>query len=368
MGYDMFGSNTTKLSDFELGFSSSKRLNASTGYYEAMIESSQQDMALMEAMLKVDAIEIQMRSGNSVNESAIIALREGAVDKIKTAIHKAWQWLIDKVRQLTDAFIRAIKKIIHNDLKVINKYEKDLMAHKDDIGTIEIDASLTYWDFNEDDVLVEMNIFDAPKFDREQTLKIAKAKTNKADITTEDCFEVLSASIDSSMRSVMKLVMFGKQIAPTKTTLTITVENIISRIKDLNNVLTKNEKDKAAALKYLAQEAKNAKTFLEKEDDDVVYVYNKLMTVYKKQVLSYYKIKDKTFEELLKYYRLALKEAIKKLHELKSPKSESLNMVTDFYFGEFDSILESTYSDDIDEESVIESLINKEFNSLEMLF
>lgn len=369
MGYNMFGSNTTKLSDFELNFSSSDRLNIVTGYHEAMIQSSQQDLAIMEAMLKVDAIEIQMRSKNHVNESAIVALREGAITKIKTAIYKAWQWLIDKVRQLTDAFSRAIKKVIHNDLKLLEKYEKDLIAHKDDIGDIEVYADLTYWEFNVDGHLDQVYSFDPPKFDQEKILNLAKGSNNDFEsLDLDSCIDLFADSVDISMRKLMKIDILGRKFNPTEAKLTGNIEDIIDKLKTFNKWLDVNAKQKAAALKLLNQYSKESKTFLEGEDDKVVYAYNKMIGIYKKEVLSYYKIKDKTYEEILRALRTCLKEGIKRLHELKSAKSESLNMLTDFYFDEFDSILENTYSDNINNNNIVmESIIDDEFDSIGLL-
>lgn len=370
MGYNMFGSNTTKLSDFELNFSSSDRLNIVTGYHEAMIQSSQQDLAIMEAMLKVDAIEIQMRSKNHVNESAIVALREGAITKIKTAIYKAWQWLIDKVRQLTDAFIKAIKKVIHNDLKLLEKYEKDLIAHSDDIGKISVDAKYSYWEFDFDGNLDIVYNFDPPKFDQEKILKLAKSDYNDLDsLDFDSLFDVIGDTVDMSMRKLIKIDILGRKFKPIKATATGTIDAYIDKIKAYNKTLDVNAKQKAAALKLLNQYSKESKTFLEGEDDKIVYAYNRMIGVYKKEVLSYYKIKDKTYEEVLKAVRVGLKEGIKRLHELKSAKSESLNMLTDFYFDEFDSILENTYSDDIDNDNVVmESIIDEEFDTIGSLF
>ena len=112
----LFGNNRTKLSDIDfIDTPAAKGVNASTGLLEALIESAEQDFKLFEAMLKVDATEIKLKSTGVVSESAIAALHEGALEKIKQAIITGIEWLVSKLSAAKNAIVKAIKHRLDTD-------------------------------------------------------------------------------------------------------------------------------------------------------------------------------------------------------------------------------------------------------------
>lgn len=122
----LFRDNTTKLADIKIESMYSninESVSASTGFIEAMIEASERDLKLFEAMLAVDAIELKMKNNGVVNESTIAKLHEASIKKVGETILAGIKWLGSKVVAIKNAIVTAAAKVFDRDIKIVKQYE-----------------------------------------------------------------------------------------------------------------------------------------------------------------------------------------------------------------------------------------------------
>lgn len=116
----LFCENTTMLgaSNLTSGF------NAATGLSEALFESANNDHTIMEAMMRVDAVEIKMLREGSYDNAAMTALREGAAKRAWDFVVKKVLWLRDKIVAFGKAFWKAVKTFFSKNNQIVAAYKR----------------------------------------------------------------------------------------------------------------------------------------------------------------------------------------------------------------------------------------------------
>lgn len=340
---DLYRSNQTKLSDFGFDFKPEMEpVNAATGMMEAMIESAQFDMKLMEAMLTVDAYETKLRANGSVNESAIVALHEGAKEKVKNAILNAWEWLLDKVRQIKIAVANAFNKIFDQDKKLLEKYKKDLLANKDKLGRLVLEDEFKYWDQDDNGgVKLIASLDDMSLLSIDVAKEIAKkdAETPNFMLNKRQMYSVIfHARPESRIYKFME-----GELSPQHVKQEFTVDKVIKDMDELKEALRRNQKVKDALIKTMTAMKKKCIEDLKKEENDaVVLAFNRVFSAYKQYVLMVIDLQDKGLKERIKFVRKALHLFVSKLN--KGMNESFMDMYLDMREAEFDHIMESSYS------------------------
>lgn len=132
-----------------------KNFNGAYGLAEAMLESAKSEMAMFEAMLKVDAMEIKLneqittlKEAEAIGGSTPLAiedkqaakeeLQKGTAAKVIEAIKKAIDWLIGKLKAAATAIYKKFTELIDRDGKMIKKHASALMHNADVVNKVEI--------------------------------------------------------------------------------------------------------------------------------------------------------------------------------------------------------------------------------------
>jgi len=132
-----------------------KNFNGAYGLAEAMLESAKSEMAMFEAMLKVDAMEIKLNEqittlkeaeaiGGSTplsiedKQTAKGELQKGTAAKVIEAIKKAIDWLIGKLKAAATAIYKKFIELIDRDGKMIKKHGTALKNNADIVNKVEI--------------------------------------------------------------------------------------------------------------------------------------------------------------------------------------------------------------------------------------
>ena len=136
---DIFGENTTKLSEYETTIEPNLKL--STMLYEAMLESLDSDMKITEAMMKADLTELRFRR-NNIEESAIEAIHEGVISNIFNFIVNGIKWIISKVGSFFKMIFSAVTSFFRKIGEKIsewlgNKNSKEAEKAKEEVKKIE---------------------------------------------------------------------------------------------------------------------------------------------------------------------------------------------------------------------------------------
>ena len=137
---ELFGDNRTKLAsvtEAEVDIPIMPGVSAATGLYEAMMDSAKSDLAIFEAMMKMDALELKMRREGTFNEGAADTIKKGA-SKIITNIINGLKKLASWIKTAISAFTLAILKKLDNDKLLVAKYKKALENDKENVERISI--------------------------------------------------------------------------------------------------------------------------------------------------------------------------------------------------------------------------------------
>ena len=101
------------------------------GAVRALIEAEQNRHNIVEAMMKMDFQEIQMRKSGSLNEAAISTIHEGAIGDIWAKIVDLFKKLIAKIKAIVGSFIAKLSSLWMKDKDYIKKYKKGIMYSVD---------------------------------------------------------------------------------------------------------------------------------------------------------------------------------------------------------------------------------------------
>ena len=336
---DLYRSNQTKLSDFGFDFKPEMEpVNAATGMMEAMIESAQFDMKLMEAMLTVDAYETKLRANGSVNESAILALHEGAKEKVKNALFTAWEWLIDKLKQLKDAFFSAMSNILDNDYRLLKKNKEELIKKKNELGELTLEAELKYNKVNNGKIekMYEDNIV---IFSADDLIRFAQyAKDNNETLDPKNIAKVL---LKAGNEPLYKAVFLDEPLKPVKANIKCTSDVLISDYERVRKRLKASKIHREKIIKDLVAQKKLAMIKLDDADDELIFNVSKAFSAIKKYTLAIHDMYDKSIKEYIQVCRSLLHLFMGKLKKL---DESSMDLYMDMRDAEFNQILESTYS------------------------
>ena len=97
------------------------------GAVRALIEAEQNRHNIVEAMMKMDFQEIQMRKSANFNEAAITTLHEGALGDIWAKIVAVLKSIVAKLKAIFDSFIAKISSLWAKDKDYVKKYKKVVM-------------------------------------------------------------------------------------------------------------------------------------------------------------------------------------------------------------------------------------------------
>lgn len=122
----IFNTNSTVLGN---AIPMAEGYDSSTGFAMALIESARNEYAMFEAMLNVEAKEIQienslLESGNRYSE--MMALNEAASKGILERIKELFTKLVAKLKAILHNFIARINSFIKSDGDLVRRYEKEI--------------------------------------------------------------------------------------------------------------------------------------------------------------------------------------------------------------------------------------------------
>ena len=111
----------------------------------AIYESTLSDMAMFNAMMKVDAYDIKLNEAEANGtvdaekaKESKAALAKGAAKNIFDKIASAFEWLAGKIADAFHSFKGKILTLFKDDTKLIAKYEKPLLAQASNLNDIKI--------------------------------------------------------------------------------------------------------------------------------------------------------------------------------------------------------------------------------------
>ena len=287
----LFRDNTTKLANITLESlfeNTTDSVTASTGFIEAMIEASEQDLKLFEAMLAVDAIELKMKNNGAVNESAIAKLHEASIKKVGETILTGIKWLGGKVLALGNAVVTACAKIFDRDTAMLKKYAPIIKQHADEIANkcAENNFSVKYYGFNVDNI--DQTFSSMVNFDPPVAFDVANAKNNYKE-NQEDAIEyyckLSNGTIDNLIMShgdkIDKSYIIEVPIKDAKSV--ITTLDRFTKGKDNIKSLNKMYNDFVKGLKNL-EKAFNINS---DNDQDSMVKVSKMFGYYRQYALKY---------------------------------------------------------------------------------
>ncbi len=332
-----------------LSRSNTTKLSRNDGYIDknsfhiaemAIIESYQQDINLLNSIILSKNSQIQfIESG--IDEYKIHQLHEGAIDKIKTAILKMWNWLINKIREIKKAIVNGFRKLTDNTDKMLNAHAADLERLADNIGTVDVQYNFKY------SIRVRSNN------DQINFIELLNDYDSYLDLiynnsdTSMDLPVFLDMAKDDSINSLnQKDLMYKvmKSIVPNEELVQVALGNqndrgtfksevrfqpqIIKVIKAYKNRIGKADNQ---LNKIVANLEKSKKEFERKEinDDKLMYNFNKVFSAVKQCIL---KTADFVEQILYDHYILLRKiiaEAIKKMKTLPEYKSKNESYLFD---------------------------------------
>lgn len=136
---ELFGDNRTKLAavaEAESVIPIMPGVSAATGLYEAMLDNMKSDLAIYEAMMSMDALELKMRREGSLTEGAMETLKKGAGKLVKVVI-EGLKKLASWIKSVAATFTLAILKKLDSDKLLISKYGAQVKK-SDKVGDITI--------------------------------------------------------------------------------------------------------------------------------------------------------------------------------------------------------------------------------------
>ncbi len=340
--------NRTKLADIQFTeTAAAKHVNAATGLAEAMVESIQQDLKLFEAMMAVDALELKYKASGSVNESTIIALREGALDKIKTAIVTALRWLVGKLKAAKDAIVKFVKNKLDEDYRMLAKYENKIKKHASELVPFSIDIIVPkhFYEGRGMDYTVFPNPFDiddAKHFDdlvdNEYSGVFYYARVNGLDNYINKRISVEYANGYGPLES--------KQVA---TRYTIGTDKdlieVLDEFKKLKKTLDEYDSRYSAFIKSIDKQA----AMIEKSpsslglDEEHAPKIGKILGYYKIYALRYCEISKELLLTDIRVRRTIISTAIGKLNNV---DESTIELYTEMSMHEFYDDLSNTYNDE----------------------
>lgn len=332
-----------------LSRSNTTKLSRNDGYIDknsfhiaemAIIESYQQDINLLNSIISSKNSQMQfMESG--IDEYKIHLLHEGTKDKIKTAILKMWNWLINKIREIKKAIINGFRKLTDNTDKMLDAYAADLERFADKIGTVPIEAYFKY------SIRVRTNnnqiYFDELLKDYDDYLDLVY---NNSD-TSMDLPVFLNMAKDDSINNLsQKDLMYKvmKSIIPNEELVQIALGNKNDRAVIKSDVQFKPEAIKILKAyknrigkadnqlnKIVQNLEKSKKDFERKEidDDKVLYNFNKVFSAVKQCILKTADFVEQTLYDHYNLLRKIVIEAIKKMKTLTEYKSKNESYLFD---------------------------------------
>ena len=140
----IFNTNSTVLGN---AIPMAEGYDSSTGFAMALIESARNEYAMFEAMLNVEAKEIQienslLESGNRYSE--MVALNEAASKGILERVKELFTKLVAKLKAILHNFIARINSLIKSDGDLVRKYEKEIKLKRN------LDKLMVKWNKRKD--------------------------------------------------------------------------------------------------------------------------------------------------------------------------------------------------------------------------
>ena len=132
----IFNNNTTTLGTIDIPMA--EGYDGSVGCALALVESARNDLAMFDAMLKVEAQALNMGNAGYTNESVeVISLQEAAVSGIWNKIKELFSKLASKVKAIFHTFMSKLNSLFMNDKQMVKKYSKELYR-KTNLGNMTV--------------------------------------------------------------------------------------------------------------------------------------------------------------------------------------------------------------------------------------
>lgn len=133
----IFDNNTTALGASVIPMD--EAYNCPYGTALALVESARSEMAMFEAMLRIDASEMRIRNQYTgvMAEGELTSLSEAATGGIWKKIKEIFAKLVAKVKAIFHNFMAKINGLVLDDKKLVKKYEKELLR-KTNLGNLEV--------------------------------------------------------------------------------------------------------------------------------------------------------------------------------------------------------------------------------------
>ena len=113
--------------------------DCSYGAALALVDSARNDLAMFEAMLKVEATEhrILKESTDYVQEAEIQALQEASVSGVWVKVKELFSKLIAKIKAIFHTFISKIDSLFKTDKQMVKKYRTEI-SRKSNLDKMEV--------------------------------------------------------------------------------------------------------------------------------------------------------------------------------------------------------------------------------------
>ena len=329
-----------------LSRSNTTKLSRNDGYIDknsfhiaemAIIESYQQDINLLNSIISSKNSQMQfIESG--IDEYKIHQLHEGTIDKIKTAILKMWNWLINKAKDIFKFIQNGIRKIFDNTNKMIDAYGSDLNKYESQIGELDFKIILQYMDLTGKDFVPYQVLPDTSKdirkyinssigsYSLEELLKIAK------DEKTDNCSQqfLYAAFVKYQLHSEdqFKKYVIGDKKPMEYHAKIVFKYDYVNTLKELKDLIGKFDKKGKTFINNLES---NKKSFEKTNitDDKIMYNFNKVFSAYKQFVLNTFNAAEKMLYDYYKLFNRLIAEAIKKMKTLPEYKSKNESYLFD---------------------------------------
>jgi len=156
------------------------------GAVRALIDIEQNRHSFVEAMMKMDYEEIQMRKSGSLNEAAITTLHEGALRDIWAKIVEMVKKFLAKIKAIFGSFIAKLSSLWMKDKDYVKKYKKDIMYESSRFNKMPV----KWRKFNGSEQLIEVaNTID--EFPKDSLDNYASYYKDDADDRKKECLKAI---------------------------------------------------------------------------------------------------------------------------------------------------------------------------------
>ena len=126
----IYGNNSTALSEIDVPeIPLAEGYDCSFGAALGLVESARSDMAMFEAMMKIESQEAMMRSNGTLTESALSQMSEAAGENIFKKACDILKKLVGMIKSSIASMLVKLQGLFNSDKNLIEKYQKKLIEN-----------------------------------------------------------------------------------------------------------------------------------------------------------------------------------------------------------------------------------------------